>query len=445
MKYAITLLLILFLLNPGYSQTLPVSHSRDIDNIMKLRDRVPVENSWLEWRLDHIIPDLLRREGMDMWIVMCREITEDPLFFSLVPKPVLAARRMVILVFHDLGGDKGIERLSVGQVDGSYKNVWTDRSKNQMDNLADLIRKLDPKKIGIDISSTHRSADGLSATLRDRLRESIGPEYSKRLVSAEKVAVGWIETRSPGELGMYRHICGIAHDLINEFFSNGVVIPDVTTKEDMSWWIWQRMVDIGVEPWFEPYITIQRHPEKSELYKDNPDVIRRGDLLHCDIGIKYLGLCTDMQWNAYVLNIGETEVSPGLQMAMDNAVRLTGIYLNEFKEGLNGRQIADNTMAKAAVAGLRVNLFSHPVGIFGHSAGVSIDTRPIRSMPEEMPKVMEYPLHLNTCYAIEFSVTTAVGEWQGRDVVIAYEENAAFTKDGMHFIDGQQTKLILIK
>ncbi len=445
MKRAIILLAFLPALLTGFSQTTASGHSRDIDNILKLRDRAPVMNEWLVWKLDHVIPDLLRREGIDMWIVMCREISEDPLYFTLVPQPVLSARRLVILVFHDLGGDKGVERLSVGPIDGGYKNVWTDRSKSQMETLAELIKTTNPKKIGINVSSTHRSADGLTATLRTRLEESVGPEYSKRLVSAENIVVGWIETRSPGELSMYRHICGIAHDLIHEFFSNGVVIPEVTTKEDMSWWIWQRMEDIGVEPWFEPYITIQRHPDKADLYKDKPDVIHRGDLLHCDIGIKYLGLCTDMQWNAYVLNIGETQVPAGLQKVLDQAVRLTDIYLGEFREGLSGRQIADNTMAKATSENLKVSLYSHPVGYFGHSAGMSVDTRPVRSTPEEMPKVMEYKLHQNTCYAIEFSVSAAVPEWKGRDVTIAYEENAAFTAEGCRFIDGQQTKLIIIK
>jgi len=428
----------------GFSQQ-PVSYSRDIDNLLLLRDRVPVVNDWLDWRLDHIIPDLLQREGIDMWIVMCREINEDPIFFTLVPEPVLAARRLTILVFHNSGSEKGAERYCIGPMDGGYINAWTDRSKGQMENLADLIKRLNPNKIGINVSPTHRSADGLSSSLRDRLVVSIGPEYAGRLVSAEKVAIGWIETRSPAELSMYRHICGIAHDLINEFFSNGVIIPDVTTTEDLSWWIWQRMEDIGVEPWFEPYVTIQRHPEKALLYKDKPQVVRRGDLLHCDIGIKYLRLCTDMQWHAYVLNIGESDAPEGLKIALGNAVRLAEVFMGEFKEGKSGHEIAASTLKRASNEGLRAQLYTHPIGFFGHSAGMSVDTRPAKSAPEEMPEVMKYPLFLNTCYAIEFSATTAVREWDGVDVVISFEENAAMTNEGCKFIDGNQTKLILIK
>jgi Xaa-Pro aminopeptidase/lysophospholipase L1-like esterase len=418
---------------------------RDIDRILSLRDRAPLVNTWLDWRLDNIIPDLLRREKMDMWIVMCREISEDPVYFTLVPEPELSARRLAILIFHDTGTPEGVIRLSAGSMGVGYRNIWTDRTKSQMDVLADYIKEHTPKRIGINVSNTNRSADGLTASLRDRLQAAIGPEFSKRLVSSENVAVGWIETRSPGELEMYRHICGVAHDLIYEFFSSAAVIPDVTTLEDMSWWIWQRMEEVGVEPWFEPYITIQRHPKMAEKYKDKPNVIHRGDLLHCDIGLKYMRLCTDMQWHAYVLNEGESDVPAGLQTALDNAVQLAEIYMGEFREGLSGHQIAANTMAKSEKAGLRTNLYSHPIGFFGHSAGTTIDTRPVRSAPEEMPKVMEYPLHLNTCYAIEFGVTTAVPEWEGKDVTISYEETAAFTKEGCRFIDGNQTKIIIIK
>ena len=439
----VLLILIGMVLLPG--SLIKAQHARDIDNVLPFRDRVEVVNGWLQWRLDNLIPELMKREGLDMWIVMCREISEDPLFFTLVPEPRLAARRLQILVFHNPGGGKPVERLSVGGTGGGYRNIWSDRSKSQMENLAEYIRKANPAKIGINVSTDNRSADGLTASLRDRLQTAIGPELAKRLVSSEKVAVGWTETRSPSELSMYRHICGIAHDLIHEFFSNGVIIPDVTTTADVEWWIWQRMEDIGVEPWFEPSISIQRHPDKAALYKDSPDVIHRGDLLHCDIGIKYLRLCTDMQWHAYVLNLNEVAVPAGLQKALDNTVALAGIYMAEYREGKTGYEIAESTMAKAAAAGLKGQLYSHPIGFFGHSAGMTVDTRPAGSVPEEMPRVMNYPLYPNTCYAIEFSCTSPVPEWKGTEVVISYEENACYTREGCRFIDGNQTKIILIK
>jgi hypothetical protein len=152
-----------------------------------------------------------------------------------------------------------------------------------------------------------------------------------------------------------------------------------------------------------------------------------------------------MQWHAYVLNIGETDAPEGLKTALDNTVRLAGMYMDEFREGRSGREIGEKTITKATQAGLRAQLYTHAIGFFGHSAGTTIDTRPLRSVMEETPKIIEYPLHLNTCYAIEFSCTTAVPEWKGADVVISYEENASFTERGCKFIDGNQTELIIIR
>ncbi|MFA5815876.1 MAG: M24 family metallopeptidase [Bacteroidales bacterium] len=149
-------------------------------------------------------------------------------------------------------------------------------------------------------------------------------------------------------------------------------------------------------------ISIQRSPAMAELYKDQPNVIRKGDLLHCDVGIRYLRLCTDMQWHAYVCLPGEQDAPEGLKNALARAVRLADVFMGEFKEGLTGHQIAANTIQKATAEGLRPRLYSHPIGYYSHDTGT----------------------------AIEFSSTTAVPEWNNKDVVISYEEEGVFTREG---------------
>lgn len=417
---------------------------RHIDKILPEKERAELINQWLPWRLDHIVPELMRREGIDMWLIICRETSEDPLLWSLVPEPLLQGRRTMVLIFFDPGGNKKIERYSLGGGGGLYPSAWTDRNRSQFENLADLVKKLDPKKIGINSSVTFRTADGLSATLKEKLEQHIGPVYSRRLVSAEKLCVGWLETRSPDELNIYSHLCGIGHDLISEFFSNGVITPGVTTTDDVEWWIRDRITGLGLKTWFDPSISIQRSPAMDELHTEKPGVIQKGDLLHCDVGIKYLRLCTDMQWHAYVLLPGEQDAPEGLKQALARAVRLAEVFMGEFREGLNGHQIAARTTEKATAEGLRPQIYSHPIGYYGHDAGTAIDTRPLNSMPEEMAAVMEYPLHLNTVYAIEFSSTTSVPEWNNKDVVISYEEQGVFTKNGCRWVDGNQTRFYLI-
>ena len=442
-----SLVFVLFLTSNSYSQDYGVAAVDDSKNILPEKERARVMNEWLRWRLDNIIPDLMRKERIDMWLIINREYNEDPVYMSLVPEPTMAARRTSILIFHDRGKELGVERLSGSYygMRGWYKSTWTDKKKTQFESLADVIKKLNPKKIGINVSSTWAFGDGLTASLKEKLEKALGPEYSSRFVSAENLCVGWLETRSPQELSVYRHICGIAHDIIAEFYSNKVITPDITTTDDVVWWARQKITDLGLEAWFQPSVSIQRHKKEAAKYSDDRKVIRRGDLLHCDVGIVYLGLCTDMQWQAYVCKIGEEDAPEGLKNALRRANRVAEVFMNEFRAGRTGNEITDSAMKKAEAEGLRPLIYSHPVGFNGHAAGCPMDARPPERAPEGIRIQMEYPLHYNTVYAIEFSSTTSVPEWDNQDVRIGYEETGVYTKDGCKFIDGHQIKLYLIK
>ena len=85
-----------------------IADVRDSDNILPERERARIMNEWLEWRLDHILPQLMEREGIDMWLVICREPNEDPVYLTLMPEPHMNAWRTSILIFHYLGRDKGV-------------------------------------------------------------------------------------------------------------------------------------------------------------------------------------------------------------------------------------------------------------------------------------------------------------------------------------------------
>jgi Xaa-Pro aminopeptidase len=423
-----------------------IADVKDYKNILPEKDREQLMNEWLKWRLDNIVPQLMRREGIDMWLVINREYNEDPVYLTLVPRPTMYARRTSILIFHDLGPEKGVERLSGSYygMEGWYKGTWVDKKKKQFESLAEVIRARNPKKIGINTSEYWAFGDGLTAALKAKLEKALGPDLSARCVSAENLCVGWLETRSPQELSVYRHICGIAHDVIREFFSNRVITPEVTTTDDVVWWIRQRYTDLGLDTWFQPSISIQRHMKEAAKYSDR-NVIRRGDILHCDIGIHYLGLCTDMQLQAYVCRIGETDVPEGLKEALRRANRLADIFMGEFKLGRSGNDIVASAMKKGEAEGLRPLIYTHPIGFHGHGAGCVSDARPLGSAPEGNEERAQYPLFPNTAYAIEFSSTTSVPEWDGQDVRIGFEEDAVFTEAGCRFIDGRQTEFFLIK
>jgi Xaa-Pro aminopeptidase len=426
--------------------TRPGAAGADIRSILPERDRARIQDEWLKWRLENILPDVMRREGIDMWLVIANESHPDPVYFTLLPATSLYVVRTSILIFHDQGKEIGVQRFSGGSGFGEwYPSIWTDRkTKTQFANLAEFIKSKNPRKIGINTSSIWYYGDALTAGLKDKLTAALGPEYSKRLVSADRLCVGWLETRSPQELSVYRSICGIAHGILAEFFSNAVITPDVTTTEDVVWWIRQRIRNIGLDAWFHPSIDIRRSKKEEVKYKDR-SVIRRGDLLHCDFGIRYLGLDTDMQWSAYVLKDGETDAPQGLKTALSRANRLAEVFMGEFKAGRTGNEIVDAAMKKGEAEGLRPLIYCHPLGFYGHAAGPPMDARSLESAPENSRLRGDYPLYPNTVYAIEFSATTSVPEWDNEDVRIGYEEDAAFTAAGCKFIDGHQLALFLIR
>lgn len=431
----------------SFSAGLQFRPAVDSINILPERERARIMDEWLRWRLDNILPELMRREGIDLWLVICNEPDPGPVYFTLLPATSLYVVRTSILMYHDRGKELGVERLSGGSsgIGDWYKPTWLDKkNKTQFESLAETIKKMNPKKIGINTSPLWGYGDHLTAGLKDKLVSALGPEYSQRLVSADRLCVGWLETRSPQELSVYRHVCGISHDLIAEFFSNRVIVPDITTTEDVEWWFRQKVRDLGVDPWFHPSIEIQRSKTKEAEYKDK-NVIRRGDLLHCDIGIRYLGLYTDMQWSSYVLQTGETDAPEGLKKALANAGRVADILMAEFREGRTGNDVVDSAMKKAEAEGLRPLIYTHPIGVYGHAAGPPIDARAPESAPEGSRLRGEYPLYLNTMHSIEFSATTKVPEWDGQDVRIGYEEDAIFTTKGCIFADGGQTPLLLIR
>ena len=409
--------------------------------ILGLKDQAAVYDGWLATRLEKILPEIMRREKIDLWLVICQEYNEDPVYLSLVPWNSLSARRLSMLVFFDRGGGRGVERFSVSRygIGGLYPSIWKADKDDQWETLAAAVKSRNPNRIGIDESETFAFGDGLSASLKNRLVGALGPEYAKRLVSAERLAVGWLERRIPEELEVYPHIVTIAHAIIAEAFSPQVITPGVTKTEDVEWWMWERVRSLGLQTWFNPSISIQR--PKSSPDRDS-GVIHRGDLLHCDFGITYLKLNTDTQQMAYVLRDGEQDAPQGLKDALAQGNRLQDILMAEMKEGLTGNQILAASLKKAKDGGLRPSIYTHPLGYHGHAAGPTIG---LWDKQGGVPGAGDYPLWNDTVYSIELNVLAGVPEWGPQDVQIALEQDAAFTKSGARFLDQRQTKLHLIK
>ncbi len=396
-KLIFSFLVLLFLI--------PDSKAQDgYPEILSMKERAGVIDKLLEDKIKTVLPDLMRDAGIDMWVVVSREYNEDPVIETLLPATWLAARRRTILVMYDQGGDKGVETLAVARYDvgKTFKKAWDkEKESDQWKRLKEIIEERDPKKIGINQSKHWGLADGMAATDLEEMKAAIGKKYSDRIVSAEELAVGWLETRSEKEMTIYPQIVRIAHKIIHKGFSDEVIQPGVTTTEDVVWWFREKIRELKLITWFHTSVSIQRADPESfdhlRSFSSRPgnNVIMPGDLLHVDFGVKYLRLNTDTQQHAYVLRPGETEVPEYLKKAFDNGNRLQDIFTGNFKEGRTGNEVLKMSRQQAIDEGIKPSIYTHPIGYHGHAAGTTLGMWDAQG---GVPGSGDYPLHLNTAY-----------------------------------------------
>lgn len=415
--------------------------------VLNMRGRVETVNHITQMRLEELLPKVMREAGFDMWIIPCQEDNIDAVFRTMIPKNTWN-KRDLILVFYDRGPGKGVERLNVSRMNmrGFHEKTWdyAARKESRWECLSRIIRERDPKRIGINESEVIWAADGLSATLKKKLVNAIGDKYSQRLFSAEKMCILWLETLLDEELDLYERAVAISHAIIAETYSNKVITPGVTTVDDLIYYYWQRAAGLGLDKAFNPSFSIRgRHPDKIELYGKDDRVIRRGDLLHCDLGIIYLRYYTDQQEWAYVLRPGENDVPESFKKVMAEGNRLQDIFCSEFKVGLAGNQLLNNILTTAREKGIqKPKVYSHNIGYYLHEPG------PLIGLPEEQVNTGgrgEVQLVYNSTFTAELSVTYPIPEWDGKELRMGLEQIIAFTKTGTHFIDGRQTKFHLVK
>ncbi|MFH2111983.1 MAG: M24 family metallopeptidase [Candidatus Bathyarchaeota archaeon] len=407
--------------------------------ILPLRQRMEAYNGWLRKRLETLLPRLMDECGIEMWLIIAREYNEDPVIMSLLPEPNLYARRRTILLLHRKP-DK-VDRLAVYRYGFGdfYEGVWDPEKEDQHECLARIIRERNPKTIGINVSETWAFGDGLTHGEHTQLVDALG-DLSQRLTPAETLCVRWLETRIPEELETYPTLVELTHAIVQEAFSSKIITPGVTTTEDVQWWMRQRMLDLGVEMWFPATADLQGHGDAYDA-KEKRTLIKRGDLLHCDIGFYYLGLATDIQQNAYVLKPGETDAPQGLKDALADANRLQDHHAEAMRTGRTGNETLRLTLENAKKEGIKPSVYTHPIGVHGHAAGPPVG---LWDQQDGVPGRGDHPLYPDTCYAIELNAKRQVPEWGGQEVRMSLEQDAWWTGEKLVFMAGRQKKLHLV-
>ena len=413
--------------------------------LLSQRKQADVREQWLQKRLGSLLLPMMKRHGIEMWIVVNEEFHNDPVTPQITPMIPIVGRRDVF-VFIDQG--ERIERVALLRYDeervkNHYRMLLPPRDKFA-EELKKLVDARNPKTIALNIGGTRGQQSGLTYDGYKFLAEALGPDNEKKFVSAANFLTEFLDTRLPEELEHYRTAVLATDVITRRAFSNEVITPGKTSAGDIRWWMMQQLNDLGVDTWFQPDIRIQRQAATTDTTgqflstANESDIIQRGDLIHVDFGLNYMGLSTDWQKHAYILKSGETDAPAGLKAAMKNTNRLQDILFSFARAGMTGTELYERTMAECKAQNINCMIYSHPLGTQGHGLGPSIDFR--GNIGGGANKI------LNGSYmSIELNTSTEVPEWNNQKVTIMAEDDAHMTETGYKWFRPRQTEFYLIK
>jgi hypothetical protein len=431
-----------------------------------LREQAAMQQAWLQKRLDTFLPPLMRKHGVDMWVVPMREYNEDPVFTAVTAPETFAARRRTIYVFFDSCAAAGttpkpscVQRIALGGTSqggvfearrslqraagdvgrGRQAELWGDE---QWQALKSVIEERDPRVIGINRSTVFAFSDGLSSGELQGMSAALGEKWTARFKNAEALPLDLIASRLPEEEIFFVRLQELVWSLSQEMFSAKVITPGTTKTSDLVWWWRQRVNDLGLGTWFQPSVDLQRKGATAEQVGDDP-VIQRGDVLHSDVGLTVARLNTDTQHLAYVLRPGETEAPVGLRQALASANALQDIVMSELRPGRSGNDILAASLARMRARKIDGTVYAHPIGLHGHGAGPLIG---LWDYQNGVPGRGDAKVIPSMWWSIELQATTPVAEWDGQPLRMAQEEDAIIGADGtVRWALRRQDKVFLVR
>ncbi len=411
--------------------------------------QIAVREAWLHKRHQMLL-EMMRRHEIDMWIVVNEEFHDDPVTQYIAPPRPYTGRRD-IFVFID-NGEQGLRKVAIiGYAEESLQNYFEapDEPKPAKEVVPALYEEHRPARIALNIGGRRGVTSSLTLGSHQFLSDILGKEASERFVSAADLLEEYLDTRIPEEFEHYEAAVRLTEWLVKRVFSNEVIEPGMTSIGDLRRWMYDALWEQSVDTWFQPDFRLQRagtpNPTSRGFLAVAKDsvVIQRGDVLHVDFGITYMGFDTDWQKMAYVLREGEVDVPAGLKAAMKNTNLVQdALTRRHSRPDKTAGAVYSETMAEMEARGIKAQIYSHPIGNQGHGLGASIDFRAARRGDQQR---QEKKLRNGSYIAIELNSRTAVPEWDGQEVYIMMEDDAYLTEEGWTFFRPRQEAYYLIK
>ena len=428
-----------------------VLHGQELKlpELLPWSQQIAVREAWLEKRHQMILP-LMRKHGIDMWIVANEEFHDDPLTQYIAPPRPYAGNRD-FFVFVDTG-EKGLRKIAItGFAEESLKRFFEapDEPVPADQALHQLYEQYQPRKIALSFDAPRGVERSLTYDTYNFISQKMGPGAAEHFVPARDLIEDYLDTRIPEEFQTYQTMALFTEVLTRRALSNEVIHPGKTTVGDVRRWLYDQLGFHGLGTWFQPDLRVQRKSKQNATSRGflavAPEglVIERGDLLHLDFGITYMGLNTDWQKMAYVLRQGEHDVPPGLKAAIKNTNVLQDAVISAARPGRTGGEVYNAAMEEMSKKGIEAMIYSHPIGNQGHGLGPAIDFR--SAQRKDIAASGAKPLRPGCYTSIELNTATLIPEWDNQKVYIMMEDDAYLTNEGYKFFRPRQEAFYLVK
>ncbi|MCG8604882.1 aminopeptidase P family protein [bacterium] len=394
----------------------------------------------LNQRVNHLLPEIMRQQNVDMWLVFTRENTQDPILATIGVEKIVA--RGAFIFSRKNGAFQKIAIAASYDVSpiedtGLYDQVIAYKNEGVKVHLKEWVAKLDPNKIAINYSRDVTVADGLTFGMRSYLQEAIGEKYRSRLISSERLVVSLLGKKLPMEIRALRTAVLTTKQIIKEVLTPERIEIGVTTERDLGEFMSKRTRDLGMEVAFLSIVVgpVRGHSEPTDR------VIQPGDLIRIDFGVRYQGYAADIQRTAYVLKAREDNPPDEIERLWQVALKSNQASVAAMKPGVTGNDVDKAGREIILDSGFDgyPHAAGHAIGLKVHDVGAILGP----DWPERYGNTVFFPLEVNQVYAVE-PILYAEDPRTGEQIHIALEEDVIITQDGVEHIGPPQTELIVI-
>ena len=432
-------------------------------------------------KFDLVLPEVMRKNNVDMWIHVMRETIPDP--FGAEEFGSTSG----VFVFTDRGGDR-IERAILGRRWGAshagetWRVHWDTKLVEEcgaydiiddpvlvlqppggpmteygyrFKELRELVEARDPKRIALNYKyglgpypTTTRAQDGLSHTDYILLTEELGDKYANRIVSSEHVMMDYIIRKVPSEIELLKKMRKDEDERVKKAFAK--IVPGVTKNRDVGVTVFRRR-GIGVS-------------QRGRTRGHENVVIQGGDIVASPSQGRF----------AYVLREGETEPPPDIQKLWAEYKKIDKILAETIKVGLKPREIVKNYKVKFEEEGIiirdvqlhlfspRNNFSAYTVGFDPEKTHLNIDCHGMGKGARKRkfenyfgPRIgsngpewmWDIPLPPNHHFVLEYFIYMPAPSSEHENQYLFWwdHEQALATEKGVEYLSPPQEELYLIK